>query len=414
MNTKQTLVLFILAAVLIAAAVWYSRREEAIVQKAAPNTAKVLDGVTSSTVERIEIKAPDAALVTLTRADAVWHIDAANKHRADKNLVNGLFNALEKEIKGTIVSTNPENFGEYNVNETSATRVKMFGANNSLITDLYIGKASPAFFSTFVRPAGGEQVIEANASLTYVFNKPEGWRDKTIFEMSSDSIMALEAEGTSGTFALRKIEGNWRAEKPAAGNAVANKVQALVSMISTLRANDFAKRETTQPLSDFGLEPPMQRLALTHEDRSTSPTKQVTDHLLIGKKDSEKSMFYVKRTDQDTIFTISEYQANTLTPNPDELVVKDTPTSAPAAAAATPPPAPLEPPKPAESMTTMTKPAVSATSATAAAPAPPAPPAVVVAPAPAAAPITATAVKPPVPPPLPPVPPPPPKPETQF
>ncbi|GIX43752.1 MAG: hypothetical protein KatS3mg130_0160 [Candidatus Sumerlaea sp.] len=158
----------------------------------------------SATVERIEIKVPEASLVTLTKRDAVWYTNVEKGHKADPNLVSNLFATLEKEIEGEVVSENPENYSEYNVDETSATRVKVFGKDNKVLADLYVGKAGSTYFTTFVRRAGEKEVLNANASLTYVFNKPEGWRDKNIFNLNIDDIVEVRGELTSGALLVKK------------------------------------------------------------------------------------------------------------------------------------------------------------------------------------------------------------------
>lgn len=335
MNTKQTLVLAILAVVLVAAAFMFNKREEAVTESAATSTRTVLDGITSGTVEKIEIAAPQKEVVALTKRDAVWYTDVAKKHKADKSHMNALFSAIEKEIEGEVVSTNPENFGEYDVNESSGTRVKLYGSDSKILKDFIVGKAAANFFSTFVREAKANEVINAKASLSYVFNKPEGWRDKTIFELTVPQIVGLDAAGTSGTWTARKVDDKWTAEQPEGREIQENKVQTLASTLATLRANEFIDIGSTESLATFGLDPPRQKLTVTYEDRSTSPPKSETAVLLIGNKKENPEGWYAKRTDADTVYTITEYQATTLAPSLEEILQAppappqtDTPTTA--------------------------------------------------------------------------------------
>ncbi|MBX7246465.1 MAG: hypothetical protein K1X53_13290, partial [Candidatus Sumerlaeaceae bacterium] len=108
MKSKQTLILLVLAVGLVAAAIYYKGREEQAIQTAASPTRTITEGLTSATVDRIEIKAPETTGVTLTKLDGVWYMDAANKFRADRNHIAGIFNSIEKEISGEVVSTNPK------------------------------------------------------------------------------------------------------------------------------------------------------------------------------------------------------------------------------------------------------------------------------------------------------------------
>jgi hypothetical protein len=320
MNTKHTVILFILAIVLVVSAFLFTRKEEEVVQQAAAPTKTVFSDLTSSTVTSIEIQPPSGKpAVKLTRRENTWWTDPDKKHKADKNQVSALFAAIEKEVTGEVVSTNEKNFGEYEVTDTSGTRVKIFGEDGKKLQDLYVGKAGPTFFTTFVRPADGNEVINANASLSYIFNKPDGWRDKTLFDLTVPSITGIEEEGTSSTFTVKKSGDKWTLEKPAGKKLKDNKIETLVSTLSTLHANDFVDENSSRTLAEMGLDPPRQKVTVTYEDRSTSPPKSKTAVLLIGNHQETPSAWYAKRTDSDSAVTIMDYQANTLAPSPSDV-----------------------------------------------------------------------------------------------
>jgi hypothetical protein len=345
MKTSSTLGLGVVAAALVAGGLFYSRHEETVISEAQAPVKTVTSGITSNTVERIDIAVPGETSVTLTRQNDTWYTDAAKKHRADKSAVNAIFAALEKEISGEVVSSDPDSYPDYQVNETSGTRVKLYEAGKQEpVQDLLIGKDGGAAFTTYVRDAHGKDVINARAQLSYTFKRPEGWRDKQILEFPQDAVTKVAAEGTSSTFEVAKNEaGTWKVVKPALGDAQPTKVNPIVSMASTLRANEFV--ETSQPLSELGLSPPRQKLTITFDDKSTSPPKSTTSILLIGDKKSE-GQYYAKRPDSDDVYTIGEYMATTFAPEPATLAL-------------------TPPPSPANEATTGTASSVSQTSSTA-------------------------------------------------
>jgi hypothetical protein len=211
------------------------------------------------------------------------------------------------------------------VDETSATRVKVFGKDNKVLADLYVGKAGSTFFTTFVRRAGEKEVLSANASLTYVFNKPEGWRDKNIFSLNIDDIVEVRGELTSGALLVKKVAGVWKLEQPVARDAQMSKLQPFLSSIANLRATKFVEDETSKTLADFGLDPPKQKLTVVYEDRSTSPSKLATKVLLLGGPTEENftTYYYVKRGDSDDVFKITEYQWKMLSPDPQDLAISE-------------------------------------------------------------------------------------------
>lgn len=319
MKTGSTVGLAIVAAALVAGAMYYGQQEQVEIESAAAPTKTITSGVTSNTVERIEIAVPGETPVTLRQKDDVWYSNLGEGHRADKNAVNAVFQALEKEISGEVVSENEESFEDYQVTETSGTRVRVFETGKTEPTeDLIIGKDGGAAFTTYVREADSKEVVNANAALSYTFKRPDGWRDKVIVQIPQDSVTRISAEGTSSTFTLAKNEaGTWKVTQPDLGDAQPTKVNPILSNLANLRATDFAQGDARSA----GLEPPHQKLTITYEDKATSPSTPKTTTLLIGSKKVENSTYYVKLQDSPDIYLIGEYLVNSFTPEPNTLAL---------------------------------------------------------------------------------------------
>ena len=322
MNNKHTMVLLVIAAVLVAAAYFYSSREQAAFEASAPPERVVATGITSNTVERVEIAQPDGKAVTLTKRDGVWFTNTEKNHRADKGLLNGLFGALEKDIRGPVVSTNPENFGEYEVTETSGTRMKLLGEGGGELVDLMVGKAGPSFSSTFVLKPGTEEVVDADASLSYLVNRAEGWRDMAVFDLRSDAIVGVKAEGTTATWTIEKQGGSWRMLDPYQREGDADKIQSLLSGIATMRALEYIDTEGTTSLERYGLDKPAQvaEISFTVSEGSTPTT--VTRRLLIGLSKDEGTGHFARRDDRDEVFVMPAFNAKQLMSAPEEISVE--------------------------------------------------------------------------------------------
>lgn len=351
MNPKSTLILFIAAVAVVAAALMFRGKDQQLAESSAAPVREVAAGITSGSLTRIEILPPAGGTsVTLTRKDDAWYTDDTLGHKADRNMIGSLFNTIEQPLKGEVVSTNKDSHPDYDLTETSATRVKLVDSSGKA-TELLIGKTGPSFFTTFVRKPDSDEVINVRASLTYAFNKPEGWRDKSIFEIQPDTIVGFSGEGTSGTFELRREDGQWKMKSPEDRAASEAKVSPMTAIAGALKTGEFVDLQgTTATLADLGLDPARQRLTIFHEDRGTSPAKEVSSVLLIGAFDEEKSVHYAKRADGDTVYTLTDFQARTL---------------APAAADLLPP----EEAAPVQEVAETTAPAEEATTATEAAPA---------------------------------------------
>ena len=350
MNNKHTMVLLVIAAVLVAAAYFYSSREQAAFEASAPTERVVATGVTSNTVERIDIVQPGGKAVNLTKRDGAWYTNTEKNHRADKGLLNGLFGVLEKEIRGPVVSTNPDNFGEYEVTETSGTRVKLLGASGGEILDLMVGKAGPSFSSTFVLKPGTEEVVDADASLSYLVNRPEGWRDMAVFDLRGEAIVGVRAEGTTATWTLEKQGDAWRMLDPYQRQGDSDKIQSLLSGIATMRALEYIDTEGTASLELYGLDKPAQVAEISYTVSEGSTPTTVTRRLLLGLPKAEGTGHYARRDDRDEIFVMPAFNAKQLMSAPEELSVE--------------PPAPRPGPVADDAATTPTAPASDDTATT--------------------------------------------------
>ncbi len=328
MNTSKVIVLALAAGSLVAVAYYTAQEEEKVVRSAAAPTTLLLEGVTTNSIERIEIRTPDDTSPTvLTRMNGEWYTDPAKGYRADRNLVTGALTTVEGGLEGEVVSTNPASFADYNVDEQSGTHVKFLGPGEKVAGELIVGKDGPASFTTYVRQPNDSQVVNANKSLSYVFKKPEGWRDRAVLDFGSNTITAIEAEGTSATWTLVKSDDTWRVTSPADHDAQMGKVTPLLSALPNLRATDFVEAETTETLTEFGLYPPRQKLTITHEDRSTSPAQSAQTVLLVGspRGDAPDAPLYARRADSSGVALINESQARMISPEFSEIAVVPAP-----------------------------------------------------------------------------------------
>lgn len=340
MKTKNTLILLIVAAGLLGVIYYMNQKEETMLSSAAI-PEQTLPGVTSGTVEKIEINQPGEKPVTLTRLDDKWYTNTEKKYEADQATITGVLNTLDKEIEAQVVSSSKDSFADYGVDETSGVKVRIYEKGKAQPTlSLYIGNDGPSAFTTYVREDGKDDVLNAQASLGMTFKRPDGWRNKQIFSFNGSNATRIEAAGTSQTFALAKQgDDQWLMESPEKAEAEPARVNSMANMLSSLRANDFIDPTAEQTLSDFGLEPPRQSITLNYEDKATSPSKSESVTLLIGKESNTPGDWYAKRKDKNDIFTIGQHVATALLPEPSTILV----------------PKPEPPPPPAEEATTATE-----------------------------------------------------------
>lgn len=313
MKFRNTLMLAVLAGGMVAGAWYYGQQESEILVDAAIPTRTISTGITSGTIERIEILAPEKQPVTLTRDNGEWYSNAEKGHVAEKSAIQQVFSALEKDLEGELVSSRKESHANYLVDETAGTRVKLYAADKTAPElDLVIGKEGANAFTTFVREPDSDDVLSVRAMLSMAFRRPDGWRNLQIFQHSSENVTRIEAEGTSATYTIAKSGDTWTLEQPPLGEAHLHQTNSIVSLMSNFRTPRYA--ETTASLPQLGLEPPHHKVTVQYRDDSSSPAKTRLATLLIGNKDEPSGDYYAKSGTNDSIFFVGEHVVRALAP----------------------------------------------------------------------------------------------------
>ena len=332
----KNLIILTILAVLLGGAAWYiSTNEEKSIEQAAPSVCEVLGGaVTSGTLTRLQIAQPDGKKIDLNLVDGVWYADSARKHKADAAAVERLVAELEKNVKGEIVSTEEATLKDYQLTETSATKVTLHTKNRPEECWL-IGKAGTSYTTSYVRKAGSNNVINAEFNYSNFFVNPQGWRDRTILKVAKDNIKELRAEGTSATYVLKRDRDKWVLDGTTSEPSSA-KVDEVINALTTLRASDFVDDVSTESLKKLQLDVPPQKLTVVMEDKSAASPNEETHVLYFGSHDKLRNLTHVKLQDAEDVYVIGEYAAKKMLPTLGEI-------------------APPPPPKSNDALTTKTK-----------------------------------------------------------
>lgn len=265
-------------------------------------------------VTKIEIIATDGT-TTLTKQDDAWVVTSMDDYPADSE---GIAELLTKvgEFKNTQrVSDNPEKQAEFEV-DSSGVEAKLMDANNKLLAHVFVGKTTPGFLSSYVRPADSNDVYVAQGYLQSVFNKgTRTWKDRTIFDFNKGNVTELNISSAEETVELRlDTAGTWQMLKPVAAAANTTEVDNLLTTLSGLNTDDFT--ESTDDLTEYGLETPESVISAALNDGTTAT-------LYIGTEEEGKR--YVKRDDKDTVFRLFTSNVDRLIKKSDTLKAVDPP-----------------------------------------------------------------------------------------
>lgn len=246
---------------------------------------------------------------TLMKQNDTWVVASMDNYPADTESVKELFTKVAEFNNANLVSDNPKNQAEFQVDNTGI-ETKLFGENDKVIAHLFVGKNTPGFLSSYVRVADSNNVYTAQGYLQGVFDKStRTWKDRTIFNFNKGIVTQINITSPDETVELRlDAENNWQMLQPASAAVSQNEVDDLLTAFSELKTDDFAEEKE---LTEYGLDAPTSSISAVLNDGTT-----VTLH--VGKEEGGK--LYVKSEDKEQVFMLFKSNVDNLIKKSDKLI----------------------------------------------------------------------------------------------
>ena len=267
-------------------------------------------------VTKIEIIATGQTS-TLMKQNGTWVVASMDNYPADTESVEELFTKVAEFDNANLVSDNPKNQTEFQVDNTGI-ETKLLGENDKVIAHLFVGKNTPGFLSSYVRVADSNNVYTAQGYLQGVFDKStRTWKDRTIFNFNKGIVTQINIISPDETVELRlDAENKWQMIQPVAAAANQEEVNNLLTAFSELKTDDFAEEKE---LTEYGLDAPMSSITAILNDGTTAT-------LHIGNEEGGK--LYVKREDKEPVFMLFKSNVDNLIKKSDKLTENVTPLEA--------------------------------------------------------------------------------------
>ncbi len=272
-------------------------------------------GFNPDQVKRIEISRQAGRKDTLTRRDSGWAVENEGNFAADSEAAQKLLDTTKKLACNQEVSNTESEFDRFDLGPDKALEVKLIGDKDTL-ADFFVGKRGTAYNSSYYRKADDKKVCLVFENLTTTFDRAnDSWKDKGIFDFTAADCKGLQVQDGTTSYTLEKNlkENKWefvagKEHKPAALWAV----DGICQTLSKLKTSSFPEVS----LEEAGLIQPSKSVAI-----SLVGGKNLT--LLVGAKIKDKTDYYAKRPDRDTIYQLGEWQVNSLFKKQHELVEQE-------------------------------------------------------------------------------------------
>ena len=309
MKTKQLLILGAIFIVLVIVVLLFDNPfGQSEYEKKVETAMPLFPNFNKEQVVKIEITATGET-TTLSKQNDNWVVASMDNYPADGEGVAELLSKVTEFKNTQRVSNNPEKQLEFEVDSTGV-EAKLMDASDKVLAHLFVGKTTPGFLSSYMRPADSNDVYVAQGYLQSVFNKDtRTWKDRTIFNFNKGIATQLNIISPEETVELRlDANGAWQMLKPIAAAAKTTEVDALLTTFSGLDTDDFA--EAKDELAEYGLDTPQSTISAVLNDGTTAT-------LHVGKE--EEGKLYVKRDDKDTVFRLFKSNVDRLMKKSDTL-----------------------------------------------------------------------------------------------
>lgn len=338
MNTKTTLVLALVAAVITGYVfLWEKPWEEQKVEEKPETAVVALFNPKPENPDRVEIARRDGTKLVFAREDTgsatekKWKLVEPFEAPAAEYQVTNIVNQLgeikytKKYAPGSKDRPSDEVAG---LAKPVATVKVVKGGKD--VADLIVGSRLPIGKGNYIKLAGSEDILESENDLTSTFTgKVETFRDKRVLSFDLNDVKRVKVEGARN-FVLVKNGQDWVIEEPIRGRADKTQAENVVRPISSLYVTEF-KDDAPVAYKPYGLDPAKLKVTVETEktippkakpgDPNTQPAdveptvKKATYELLVGgPAEVGGKQFFARLGSQPWVFSISDYTFKQLSP----------------------------------------------------------------------------------------------------
>lgn len=268
----------------------YLNRERVTVQ------VREFIAVTPDEYDRLEILYPGRELIVLARSGETWELTAPVAYPANEANVSSLVRRLEEVNSENIVSTQPESWSNYEVDDQAVTVTLRSGDQD--VQTFYVGKQAPAGFHTYMRLSGSDETHMVRGDIrSFVSYTVNEWRDKSIVDLPQESIERIQVSAApERSYSLQRENELWQVEASSGESFPTdpNEANMLVGTLATLSALTFPTESVVETL-DFS-EPTLE--VILTQSGGLATALQVVE---------SNDAYYLIKDGEETVFEIAGY-----------------------------------------------------------------------------------------------------------
>jgi hypothetical protein len=272
--------------------------------------------------------------IEMRRRDNKWRLETPIKDQADAALVETLLSDLENWQKdGTIaakeINADKSKLGEYGLNNPKL-KLKLLGHERP--PEILFGKDAAMEGKLYVRFQNSKETFVAGQAVKKdIDKKPEEFRDRKLTDLSTLQVRRVVLKTPAGEIELDKKETHWDILKPLRARADDQKVNDLISQVTSARVGQFVANDRGD-LRPYGLAEPRGSITLFDQEQKHDQKIELGESIKVaGGEDKgqtlqigaipekEKDQVYVRFAPRGSVYTLSKKIEEILNTKPAEL-----------------------------------------------------------------------------------------------
>jgi len=256
MNTKNTWVWFVVAAVLFASIFLLDR----YLRPPPVSTQNILPGLQPSAVNSIQVIPAGAFEIRADRTNNSWLLAKPVSYPAQTTAIETLLAALQKLTPATRISA-----GELREHRTTSADFGFDSPQTSLVIEaadqrwqLLVGNKTAPGDQVFLRVVGVDGAFVTDADwLKFIPRSVSDWRSTALVAADENTCDSIMLTNGAKVIELRRDATNhlWRMIRPLQARADSNRITDALQQLQTAQVSQFVTDDAKVDLTMYGLQP---------------------------------------------------------------------------------------------------------------------------------------------------------------
>ena len=331
MNWRNTLILAIIAVAGVAYFRFFEMKRPGTEE--ARRQSQNMVNFDRSKIDGIVIQNGDQK-IEIRRRDDKWRLETPIKDQADGALIESLLSDLENWQKGgTIpakeIDADKSKIAEYGLNNPKL-KLKLLGHDRP--PEILFGKDAAMEGRMYVRFQNSKETFLAGQSVKKdIDKKPEEFRDRKLTDLSTAQVRRLVLKTPAGEMELEKKDTHWDILKPLRARADDQKVNDLISQVTSARIGQFVADDRGD-LRSYGLAEPRGSITLFDQEQKKDQKVEIGESIKIFGRDDKgqmlqigtvpekgKDQVYVRFAPRGSVYTLPKKIEEVLNTKPADL-----------------------------------------------------------------------------------------------